>query len=134
MSLSVNEHTFNQVVLNSPSPVLVHFWAPWCGLCRLIVPLLNCFQTEWAGQVQVVDINADDNLKLANQYRLSTLPTLLFIDRGEVVERFEGFRGRDDLRLALDALMRSHQPVSQYGELSLIPAFTEAIVSDQAVS
>lgn len=98
------------------------------------MPLLNCFQVEWAGQVQVVDVNADDNLKLANQYRLSTLPTLLFFDGGEVVERFEGFGGRDDLRLALDALMRSHQSVSQYCDLSLIPAFTEAVVPDQAVS
>ncbi|MEO0394130.1 MAG: thioredoxin domain-containing protein, partial [Pseudomonadota bacterium] len=77
MSTTINEDTFEEIVLSSPMPVLVHFWAPWCGLCRRIMPLLNRFQSEWAGQVQLFDVNADENFRLATHYQLQTLPTLL---------------------------------------------------------
>lgn len=109
MSISVNEKTFNKEVLESSVPVLVHFWAPWCGLCRMVTPLLNRFQAEWEGQVRLVDINADENFRLSNQYRLTTLPTLLFIERGEITNRLDSFRGRDELRVALDNFMRSRE-------------------------
>lgn len=108
MSISVNEATFETVVLGADLPVLVHFWAPWCGLCKMIAPLLNRFQTEWEDSIQVVDVNADDSLRLASAYRLTTLPTLLFFDKGQLHGRIDTFRGKDDLRVALDAFMRQH--------------------------
>jgi thioredoxin 1 len=64
---------------------------------------------EWEGQVRLVDVNADENLRLANTYRLSTLPTLLIFDRGELCQRVESFSGKDDLRLRLDAFMRDRE-------------------------
>jgi thioredoxin 1 len=106
MSISVNEATFETVVLGADLPVLVHFWAPWCGLCKMIAPLLNRFQAEWEDSIQLVDINADDSLRLASTYRLTTLPTLLFFHQGQVCNRVDSFRGKDDLRVALDAFMR----------------------------
>lgn len=109
MSISVNDQTFNQVVLGSPGIVLVNFWAPWCGLCKMISPLLNHFQNEWEGCIQLIDVNADENLRLANQYRLTTLPTLLFFENGELCQRLDSFRGKEDLRLALDGFMRSRE-------------------------
>jgi thioredoxin 1 len=106
MSTSVNEATFEAVVLASDVPVIVHFWAPWCGICKMITPLLNHFQAEWEGQVRIASVNADENLRLANTYRLSTLPTLLFIEAGEVRQRLDTFRGKEEMRLMLDMFMR----------------------------
>lgn len=113
MVLSVSERTFTQEVFESNTPVLVHFWAPWCGVCRLIDPLLKQFEADWAGQVKLVGINADSSLKLASTYKLSTLPTLILFDRGKVLFRFEQFQGREDLRRTLDAFMQSYQPSPQ---------------------
>lgn len=102
-----NQQKFTKEVLNSSIPVLVHFWAPWCGLCRMIQPLLAQFQVEHPGQVRVVGINADENLKLANNYRLTTLPTLILFKDGQIIQRFDSFRGRDDLRIALDTMLQN---------------------------
>jgi len=104
MLLSTNERNFTNEVLASPTPVLVHFWAPWCGLCRMIDPLLGKFQVKWEGRVKLVGVNADESLRLANTYRLTTLPTLILFDNGQIVERLDGFLGREDLRGALDAI------------------------------
>ncbi len=104
MALAVDENNFSQEVLQSQTPVLVNFWAPWCGLCRVIGPLLNRLQADFPGQIKLVDINADENLRLANTYRLTNLPTLLLFDGGQVVHRLEDFRSRDELRDALMSL------------------------------
>ena len=104
MVLSVNERTFIQEVLESPVPVLVNFEAPWCGLCRIIHPLLLQFQTQCGDELKLVRVNADQNFKLSNTYKLKSLPTLLLIEKGIVKQRLEGFRSKDDLRLALEEI------------------------------
>lgn len=107
MVLSVSEQNFSKIVLESPQPVLVHFWAPWCGICRMLNPVLLNFQSEWEGQLKLVGINADATLKLANTYRLKILPTLILFERGRVVHRLDGFQGRDDLHRTLNSVMDS---------------------------
>ncbi|MGB6167475.1 MAG: thioredoxin domain-containing protein [Geitlerinemataceae cyanobacterium] len=119
MLASINEKSFTQDVFNSSTPVLVHFWAPWCGLCRMINPLLLGFQAEWGDRIKVVGINADNSLKLANQYRLSTLPTLILFDGDRIVQRLEGFHGRDALRIALE---ESIAPYSRTKSIETSPA------------
>ncbi|PSN17878.1 thiol reductase thioredoxin [filamentous cyanobacterium CCP5] len=109
MSTSISEKAFRTEVMDASVPVLVHFWAPWCGLCKMISPLLERFQSEWGGQVRLIDINADENLRLANFYQLTTLPTLMLFERGELLHRIDSFRGREELRQSLDAFMRSRQ-------------------------
>ena len=118
MVLSVNERTFIQEVLESPVPVLVNFEAPWCGLCRIIHPLLLQFQTQCGDELKLVRVNADQNFKLSNTYKLKSLPTLLLIEKGIVKQRLEGFRSKDDLRLALEEIKltyTSHKRIDTAG-------------------
>jgi thioredoxin 1 len=110
--LSVNERTFSQEVLDSSTPVLVDFWAPWCGLCRIIHPIIQEFQSDWGEPIKLIRVNADENLKLANTYRLKSLPTLLLFERGQLIHRLEGFHGRDDLRIALKKVIVNSLPKS----------------------
>jgi thioredoxin 1 len=108
MILSVNEKNFSQVVLESSDPVLVHFLAPWCGLCRLVLPSLRKFQTESGGQIKIININADENLKLASRYRLKSLPTLILFENSQATYRLEGFNRRDELEKNLNSIAANY--------------------------
>ena len=101
------EHTFKQEVLDSSEPVLVHFGAPWCGPCRMIEPLLARFQAEFGSSFKLIGINADENLKLTSQYRITTLPTLLFFEGGRLLHRIEGLHKREVLWSELTTLIAS---------------------------
>lgn len=97
----MREQTFEKEVLESSVPVLVHFGAPWCGPCRMIEPILARFQSEWHQPLKLVKVNADDNLRLTNQYRIRTLPTILIFAGGTLLHRLDGMYHRDDLWLEL---------------------------------
>lgn len=104
MNLSADEQNFTSDVLDSPIPVLVNFWAPWCGLCRMLDPTLERLQEQWGDCFRLVSVNADTSLRLANMYRLKSLPTLMLFDHGQIRHRVEHFRNSDDIHRAFEDL------------------------------
>ena len=114
--LSVSERTFAKEVLEAATPVMVHFWAPWCGLCKMIEPILKGFQEEKGEQIKVVSFDADLSLKLAFTYKLNKLPTLILFEGGQVKKRIEGFQSREDLQRQLQSLIEL-KPIKQKQEM-----------------
>jgi thioredoxin 1 len=106
MAGNVTEFTdgnFQDEVLGSQGPVLVDFWAPWCGPCRMIAPLVEELAQEYKGSVKIGKINIDDSPSAATQFGVSSIPTLMIFKGGEVVDRFVGVQPKSRLQAALDA-------------------------------
>ena len=99
----VNDTTFNAEVIESDQPVLVDFWAPWCGPCRQIAPVVEQLAGENAGSAKVVKLNVDDAPQAAQSYGVSSIPTLMVFKGGEVVDRFVGVQPKTRLQQAIDA-------------------------------
>ncbi len=111
--IHVNDNAFEKAVLNSPLPVLVDFWAPWCAPCRLVAPVLDKIAKEYAGKMVVAKVNTDENTKWAVQYGVSGIPTMLFISGGQVVNQQVGALSYNQLKLAVDRFLSEIQPTAQ---------------------
>jgi len=100
----LNESNFDAEVLKSATPVLVDFWAEWCGPCKMLTPVLDELAGEYAGKVKIGKVNLDDkgNDVLAANYRISAIPALLIFKGGEVVEQAVGLKSKKDLKASLD--------------------------------
>jgi thioredoxin 1 len=86
----VTDAAFEQTVLQSKQPVIVDFWAPWCGPCKMVAPILDKLAQEYAGKVLVAKVNTDDNPEWAQKYEVQGIPTMLFISDGKIVHRQVG--------------------------------------------
>src|ERR1041385_3019935 len=101
------ESNFQEEVLSSVKPVLVDFWAEWCGPCKMIAPVLDELATEYNGKIKIAKVNIDDNQNLAAQFRVTAIPTLLIFKNGQVVEQMIGAKSKRDLKARLDKADRS---------------------------
>ncbi len=89
--LHVTDHNFQDEVIKSETPVLVDFWAPWCGPCRMIAPLVESITGKYEGRLKVCKLNTDESPQTPGQYNISGIPTLLVFKGGQEVERIVGF-------------------------------------------
>jgi len=93
----INKNNFEEEVLNSDKTVLVDFWAPWCGPCRAVGPIVDELADEYAGKAKISKLNVDDEGELAAKYRVMSIPTIMIFKNGEVVERINGARSKSEL-------------------------------------
>ena len=102
-TIEFSDGNFEQEVLSSADGVLVDFWAPWCGPCRQIAPLIDQLAEQFSGTVKIGKLNIDENPNVTGQYGIQSIPTLLLFKGGEVVERFVGMPPKAKLEEALAA-------------------------------
>jgi thioredoxin 1 len=100
--VTLTDTNFAEEVLRSPTPVLVDFWAEWCGPCKMIAPLLDELAGEYEGKVKIGKVNIDDHQQLALDYGIRAIPTLLVFKGGQVVDQLVGAKSKRDLKSSLD--------------------------------
>ncbi|MBI3602406.1 MAG: thioredoxin [Candidatus Omnitrophica bacterium] len=102
-ALHLNDKNFETEVLKAQGPVLVDFWAEWCGPCKMIAPIIDQIAGELAGKIKVAKLNVDESADLAGQYNVMSIPTLLIFKNGQVVDQIVGAMPKDRLLAKLNS-------------------------------
>lgn len=101
MALEINDSNFKEVVLESEKPVLVDFWATWCGPCRMIAPVIEEIANERT-DIKVCKVNVDEESELAVQFKIYAIPTIIILKNGEITARSEGFKSKEAILKLID--------------------------------
>lgn len=102
MAQAITDANFDSEVLKSPVPVLIDFWAPWCGPCRAMGPVIDELSSEYDGKIKICKMNVDENTRTPSQYQIRAIPTMILFKNGQVVETLTGALPKDALKRVLD--------------------------------
>jgi thioredoxin 1 len=102
MAIEINETNFEKEVLSSDKPVLVDFWAPWCGSCKMLSPVIEEIASEYNGKAKVFKVNTDENMSLSTKFQITSIPCLILFKNGEVLQKIVGFRPKGDIEKLID--------------------------------
>ncbi|MDR2398941.1 MAG: thioredoxin [Endomicrobium sp.] len=105
MAIEINGSNFEQEVLSSDRPVLVDFWAPWCGPCKMLSPVIEEIASEYNGKAKVCKVNTDENMELSTKFQIVSIPCLILFKNGEVFQRVVGFRPKGDIEKLIDSAL-----------------------------
>lgn len=103
--VAVDDNNFDEIVTESHLPVLIDFWAPWCGPCKMLGPIVDELATEFKDRVPVAKVNVDGSPGLSNYFKVKSIPTLMFVKNGKLVERLSGMVPKPNLEEMLEDLI-----------------------------
>lgn len=103
--IELTDQSFDKEVLQSPDPVLVDFWAPWCGPCRMLGPIVEQIADEYRGRVKVAKLNTDENPNSATKFNITAIPTMLFFKSGKLEHQMVGVQNKAEIKKLLDQLV-----------------------------
>jgi len=105
MALEINQANFEELVLKADKPVIIDFWAEWCGPCRMVGPIIEEMSKEYEGKAVIGKVDVDNNSEIATKYAIRNIPTILFIKNGEIVDKQVGAVPKATLVKKLEALL-----------------------------
>ncbi len=94
---------FDTEVLQSPVPVLLDFWAPWCGPCKVMLPIMEELEQEMGGKVKIMKMNVDENIETPGKFNVMSIPTFIIFKKGEAIKSFIGTKSKEDIKQELEA-------------------------------
>jgi thioredoxin 1 len=98
----INDMVFNEEVIANDMPVVVDFWAPWCGPCKMVGPVMEELDEKYSGKIKFVKVNVDENPITSQKFRISSIPTIMVFKNGKAVENMVGFRPKSDFEQVLN--------------------------------